>query len=54
MKSFIVHTVDQRPILKHLCEPLGVQKAWSKQWILRRRKICGEQARMPAGAGSEW
>jgi len=40
-----VHSVDQRSNLRHFC---GELKAWSKQWVLRRRwKECGEeQARM--------
>ena len=50
IKSFIVHSGHQRPNPRHLCEPLGELKAWSKQWVLKRqRKVYGEeQARMPA------
>ena len=46
-----MHSVDQGPNLRHLCEPLGGTEGLSKQWVFRRRrKVCGEeQARMSTG-----
>ena len=48
-KSLIVHSVSQRLNLRHLCEPLGEQKACSKHWVvIRWWNMCDDkQARKP-------
>jgi len=50
-----VHSVDQRPNLRHLCEPLGGTEGLIETVGFKKtteiRKICGEeQARMPEGS----
>jgi len=49
---FRVHSVSQRPNLRHLGEPLGGAEACWKQSVLRRRRKVWvqEESRMPDGS----